>query len=92
MGRKTEKKAYAKVNLGLDIIGRREDGYHLVRMVMQQIGLCDVLTFEETEAPGVRLCLAEDCTIPDILNVVLPVAALVHILFTAYLPRVRQRW
>ena len=66
MGRKTEKKAYAKVNLGLDIIGRREDGYHLVRMVMQQIGLYDVLTFEETEAPGVRLCLAEDCTIPDI--------------------------
>ena len=29
-----EVKAYAKVNLSLDIVGRREDGYHLVRMVM----------------------------------------------------------
>ena len=66
MGDRIERRAYAKVNLGLDIIGRREDGYHLVRMVMQQIGLYDVLTFEKTAEPGIRLKLAEDCTIPDI--------------------------
>ena len=42
-----EKKAYGKVNLGLDIIGRREDGYHLVRMVMQSVDVFDVLTFEK---------------------------------------------
>ncbi len=39
--------AYAKINLGLDVIGRREDGYHLVRMVMQTVGLCDSLSFEK---------------------------------------------
>ena len=66
MGDRVERRAYAKVNLGLDIIGRRKDGYHLVRMVMQQIGLYDVLTFEKTAEPGVRLQLAEGCTIPDI--------------------------
>ena len=42
-------KAYAKVNLGLDIIGRRENGYHDVRMIMQSVDLFDVLTFEKTE-------------------------------------------
>ena len=30
--------AYAKINLGLDILGRREDGYHEVSMIMQSIG------------------------------------------------------
>ena len=32
-------KARAKINLGLDVIGRRENGYHDVRMVMQTVGL-----------------------------------------------------
>ncbi|MBR3538764.1 MAG: 4-(cytidine 5'-diphospho)-2-C-methyl-D-erythritol kinase [Eubacterium sp.] len=62
---KIEKKAYAKLNLGLDITGRREDGYHLVRMIMQTIDLYDVLTFEKTAEPGVTLSLSEDSTIPD---------------------------
>ncbi len=34
-------KALAKINLGLDVTGRREDGYHLVRMIMQTIHLFD---------------------------------------------------
>lgn len=34
-------KARAKINLGLDVIGRRENGYHDVRMVMQTVGLYD---------------------------------------------------
>ena len=34
-------KAYAKINLGLDVIKKREDGYHEVRMIMQTIGLYD---------------------------------------------------
>lgn len=33
--------AYAKLNLTLDILGPREDGYHAMRMVMQTISLCD---------------------------------------------------
>lgn len=41
-------KAYAKVNLTLDITGRRDDGYHLVRMVMQTLDIADVLTFERS--------------------------------------------
>lgn len=38
--------AYAKVNLSLDVTGKREDGYHLMRMVMQSIDLHDELTVE----------------------------------------------
>ncbi|MCR5746471.1 MAG: 4-(cytidine 5'-diphospho)-2-C-methyl-D-erythritol kinase [Lachnospiraceae bacterium] len=38
-----EIKAYAKINLGLDITGRREDGYHELKTIMQQIDLYDVI-------------------------------------------------
>lgn len=48
-------KACAKINLGLDVIRRREDGYHEVDMVMQTVGLYDTLTFTRTEEPGIRL-------------------------------------
>ena len=36
-------KAYAKINLTLDITGRREDGYHLLDTVMQSVSLFDEL-------------------------------------------------
>ena len=36
-------RALAKINLGLDILGKREDGYHEVRMIMQTIQMYDVL-------------------------------------------------
>ena len=39
-------RAYAKINLGLDITGKRENGYHELRMIMQQIDLYDVITIE----------------------------------------------
>ena len=42
-------KAYAKINLSLDVVGRLENGYHLVRMIMQTVGICDVLRFRRTE-------------------------------------------
>lgn len=41
------RKAYAKVNLALDILGKRPDGYHEMRMVMQSISLCDTVTAEK---------------------------------------------
>ncbi len=41
-----ELKAYAKVNLGLDVIRRREDGYHEVKMIMQTVKLYDQLSME----------------------------------------------
>ncbi len=37
-------KARAKINLSLDILGRRDDGYHLLKMVMQTLELCDTVT------------------------------------------------
>lgn len=40
-------KAYAKVNISLDIVGKREDGYHLLRMIMQNIDLYDDITVEK---------------------------------------------
>ena len=40
--------APAKINLALDILGTRPDGYHDMRMVMQTISLCDTVTVEET--------------------------------------------
>ena len=46
--------AYAKINLTLDITGRRPDGYHLLRMVMQSVSLCDRLTFTQGKA-GIRI-------------------------------------
>lgn len=44
---KIEKKAYAKINLGLDVLGVLPNGYHEVKMVMQTVGIYDVLTFEK---------------------------------------------
>lgn len=38
-------KAYAKLNLSLDIAGKRSDGFHDMRMIMQTVSLCDDLTF-----------------------------------------------
>ena len=37
-------KAYAKVNITLDVVGKREDGYHLLKMIMQNIDIYDVTT------------------------------------------------
>ena len=45
------RKAYAKINLGLDVVRRLENGYHEVRMIMQTVGIYDVLTLENGVAP-----------------------------------------
>ncbi len=47
--------ANAKINLGLDITGKRNDGYHYVRMVMQTLNLADVLTIEKTNKDGIEI-------------------------------------
>ena len=48
-------KSLAKINLGLDVLGTRENGYHDVRMVMQTIYLYDNVTLQKTEEPGIQL-------------------------------------
>ena len=57
----TELKAYAKLNLTLDILCKRSDGYHDMRMIMQSISLADTLTIEQHE--GAELVLHAD--LPD---------------------------
>ncbi len=47
--------APAKINLGLDVIRRREDGYHEVKMIMQSIRLFDRLTLAKSKNPGIHL-------------------------------------
>ena len=54
------KKAYAKVNLSLDIVGFREDGYHLVRMVMQSLDIYDELEFRKLDTPEIRVFLKNE--------------------------------
>lgn len=49
------KKAYGKINLALDTIGKRQDGYHLVRMIMQTVDLYDVVTITKNDKPGIIL-------------------------------------
>ena len=48
-------KAMAKINLGLDVIGKRPDGYHDLRMIMQTIRLFDTVTLSSTRSEGVRI-------------------------------------
>ena len=48
-------KAYAKINLGLDVLRRRENGYHDVRMIMQSVGLYDKLTLKKTSIDEIVL-------------------------------------
>ena len=50
-----ELKALAKINLGLDVLGRRENGYHDVRMVMQSIYLYDEVKIAKKKEPGIIL-------------------------------------
>ena len=52
---KIQLKALAKINLGLDVLRRREDGYHEVKMIMQTIGLHDDLEIRKTKTPGIQV-------------------------------------
>jgi len=54
--------AYAKVNLGLEIVGKRSDGYHELRTIMQEVSLADRLEIE----PASDLSIT--CNQPDLAN------------------------
>lgn len=57
-------KAPAKINLSLDIVGRRTDGYHLLRTIMQTVDLADVVTIQMTSSKKIELSLSDE-TIPS---------------------------
>ncbi|MEG0376981.1 MAG: 4-(cytidine 5'-diphospho)-2-C-methyl-D-erythritol kinase, partial [Eubacterium sp.] len=66
-------KAPAKVNLSLDVVGKRDDGYHEMRMVNHSIALSDILTIKETVSDIEIVC--NDPKIPtDERNLVYKVA------------------
>ena len=52
---KMQLKALAKINLGLDVLRRREDGYHEVRMIMQTVRIFDRIRLMKQERPGIRV-------------------------------------
>lgn len=60
-----EGRAYAKINLCLDVTGRLENGYHLVRMIMQSVDLFDVLRFEKTQGEIVITSSREDLSVGE---------------------------
>lgn len=57
-------KAWGKINLSLDVLHLRPDGYHQLATVMQSIGLADSLTFQLNDSGRIRL----DCNYPQLAN------------------------
>jgi 4-diphosphocytidyl-2-C-methyl-D-erythritol kinase len=57
--------AYAKVNLRLDVLGRRADGYHELRTIFQTISLHDILVLETKREPGIDLRIAGNSQLAD---------------------------
>ncbi|MGL4654466.1 MAG: 4-(cytidine 5'-diphospho)-2-C-methyl-D-erythritol kinase [Sarcina sp.] len=50
-----KRKAYAKINIALDAIGKREDGYHLLRMIMQTVDIYDEIELNKNKERKIRL-------------------------------------
>ncbi len=50
-----QERAYAKINIGLDVLRRRPDGYHEIKMIMQTVDIYDDLLLERTSKPGIYL-------------------------------------
>lgn len=71
---KITRKAYAKINLGLDVLGKRDDGYHLVKMIMQNVDIYDTLTFEENASGDVTLKASSESIPTDGRNLICKVA------------------
>ncbi|MBE6785134.1 MAG: 4-(cytidine 5'-diphospho)-2-C-methyl-D-erythritol kinase [Ruminococcaceae bacterium] len=59
---KVKVKAYAKINLMLDILSRLENGYHDLFMIMQSVGIYDIVTVERAEDSEISIT----CSVPDI--------------------------
>ncbi|AOZ97640.1 4-(cytidine 5'-diphospho)-2-C-methyl-D-erythritol kinase [Butyrivibrio hungatei] len=71
---KQSRKAYGKINLGLDVTGKRADGYHIVRMIMQNVDIYDTLTFEDNETGEIVLTASSESIPTDDSNLICKVA------------------
>ncbi len=77
MARSLVLKAPAKINLGLTVLSRREDGFHDLQSVMQQISLFDTLVFEPVSGKGLHFfCTDQNLSGPE--NLVRKAAALLE--------------
>ena len=66
--KKITRQAYGKINLGLDVLGKREDGYHIVRMIMQTVELHDTLTFKENAVGIIDFCFDKNIVFIDVVH------------------------
>lgn len=80
MPNKITVKAPAKINLTLDVIGRRPNGYHDLEMIMQTIDICDEITIALTGATDIKLTMNKELPdkIPPEKNLVYKAAALMQ--------------
>src|SRR4030065_2043221 len=62
-GRAVKIRSFAKINLGIDVLGKREDGYHEIRTLFQAVEFSDILEFRPSAAREVRLS-GTDASIP----------------------------
>ena len=58
-------RSYAKINLGLEVLALRDDGYHELRTVFQTISLADTIDIEFTPGRRSNVELVSDVDIPD---------------------------
>lgn len=80
MSNKITMKAPAKINLTLDVVGQRPNGYHDLRMIMQTIDIYDELTIKVTGSPQIELTMSKDLPdkIPSEKNLVYKAAELMQ--------------
>lgn len=72
-----KRKAYAKINLGLDVIRRRPDGYHEVKMIMQTVDIWDLLTFQKSIEPGIFITIDKEELPADKNNLIYKAAQMI---------------
>lgn len=70
--------AAAKINLSLDILGKREDGYHLMQMVMQSVSLYDTIVVTTGYTPGITLTCQQPGVPSDARNIAWKAAQLFY--------------
>lgn len=64
-------KAYAKVNLFINVVANREDGYHNLEMINAKIDLFDTVTIEELDSPGLVIIKSNDLFLSNQNNLVI---------------------